>query len=84
MQPRLRKLAEASPSTVFLSIDVNKVARLPREYGVESMPTFVFLHGDERVGGMVGGAEAGVIVARMQEAIDEHARNASAAAIVQA
>jgi thioredoxin 1 len=73
MQPRLRKLAAAAPDTVFVTVDCNKVARLPREYGVESMPTFVFLEGTRRIGSMVGGAEAGALVASIRDVMTDHA-----------
>lgn len=41
--PAFEQLATVYPSIVFLKVDVDESAELVDKYGVQAMPTFVFL-----------------------------------------
>lgn len=70
--PRLRRASEAHPHVFFAKIDVNKVARLPRQFGVQKMPTFVCVRQGERVATLVGAADARVVAEQLEKLICLH------------
>ncbi len=41
--PWFEKLAESSPSITFLKVDVDESAELVDKFGIQAMPTFLFL-----------------------------------------
>jgi thioredoxin-like negative regulator of GroEL len=71
--PRLRKLAIQYPNVTVCTVDVNSVSRLPREYGITAMPSFVLFADGARVDDVSGGAEAGVVFQRLRDAIETRA-----------
>lgn len=70
--PRLRKLANEHPDVYFATVDVNKVARLPREFDIQKMPTFIFFSGGEQVEKLIGAAEAGAVVSSLRSTLEKH------------
>lgn len=60
--PRLKELAEATPSMVVLKVDVDKAPDIAEKYDIQAMPTFkVFKNGKEvetAVGGNPSNIEA--------------------------
>ena len=51
------ELAEATPSVVFVQIDVDDNDKLAAEAGVSAMPTFHVYDGSEKVDEMVGASK---------------------------
>ena len=41
--PAFEKLAEVYPTIVFLKVDVDESAELVDKYGIQAMPTFLFM-----------------------------------------
>lgn len=54
--PRIRKLAALYPATIFCIVDVNAVRRLPKQFNITKMPTFVFLQHGKVQHTLIGGA----------------------------
>jgi thioredoxin 1 len=71
--PRLRKLATAHPAVYFATVDVNAVARLPREYAIEKMPTFILFRDQKPVREYIGGAEPPVVASALAALVQEYA-----------
>lgn len=69
--PRLRRMAVEHSNVYFATIDVNKVARLPREYQIQKMPTFLLFSGGQEVDRLIGAAEAGAVVTELQATVDK-------------
>lgn len=69
--PKLRKLAKARPETYFCAVDVNKVHRLPREFEIKNMPTFVLVRDGREVGRFVGGAAPGKVAKQLEDVVDK-------------
>ena len=65
-------MAEDFPNTYFCTIDVNKVARLPRQYKIAKMPTFLFFRGVGQIGSYVGGAEAPQVAAELRRRVEDY------------
>ncbi|CAN8070277.1 unnamed protein product [Agarophyton chilense] len=40
----VKKLARQFPNVYFIKVDVNKMKRLPAQFGIRNVPTFVFVH----------------------------------------
>lgn len=68
--PRMRKAGEKFPHVYFCSVDVNKVRRLPKEFSIDKMPTFVFLRGNKRVATLIGGAQPQQVAKSLMELIE--------------
>ncbi len=73
LKARLPKLASAHPNTYFAIIDVNSVARLPREYGITKMPTFVFIQDGQTLESYIGAQEAPVVSQQLRAKVAQHA-----------
>lgn len=69
--PQLRKIARGREDVYFCSVDVNKVRRLPKEFAIEKMPTFVFLRGDDRVDTLVAGMAPDKASRALRERVDK-------------
>lgn len=54
--PKLRKLGLEFSSVYYCSINVNAVHRLPKQFDIAKLPTFIFLKQGERVETIIGGA----------------------------
>lgn len=67
--PKFKKVAALHDNVYFCSVDVNKVQRLPKEYAIEKMPTFVFMKGGEKVRTVVGGGDGKKVAAQIEECI---------------
>lgn len=68
--PRLRKLAAKHTHVSFCTIDVNGVARLPRQFSIAKMPTFIFIKQDETIETLIGGATPETVSGQLQEIVD--------------
>lgn len=71
--PRLRKLGLQFPNVYLCSVDVNKVARLPKQFEITKMPTFIFFRGDRQVGTLIGGASPQNVATQLQSAVEKYA-----------
>lgn len=71
--PRLKKLASEYDRVYYCKIDVNKVRRLPKQFAIQKMPTFVFLRGGETVATIVGGAAPPKVAETLRAAIEKRA-----------
>jgi thioredoxin 1 len=65
ISPKFHALATANTNLVFLEVDVDQVAEVAQQVGIEAMPTFkVFKHGkeiDNMVGANIKGLEAMIV-----------------------
>jgi len=53
--PRLKQLAEETPTMVVLKVDVDKAADIAEEYDIQAMPTFKVFKNGQEVDMAVGG-----------------------------
>lgn len=72
LKARLPKLALAHPQVYFAIIDVNNVARLPREYSITKMPTFVFIRNGQVLESYVGAEEAPDVKRLLRERVEKY------------
>jgi len=72
LKARLPKLALDNPAVYFCIIDVNSVARLPREYSIAKMPTFVFIRDKAVLESYVGADEAPQVKRLLRERIEKY------------
>lgn len=72
LKARLPKLASEHPQVYFCTVDVNQVARLPRQYSIAKMPTFVFLRGGQVSESYVGAEDAQVVARKLRERVALH------------
>jgi thioredoxin 1 len=70
--PRFRKLSAAHPGVYFATVDVNAVARLPREFSIEKMPTFILFRNKKPVHEFIGGAEPPAVASTLAALVEEH------------
>lgn len=70
--PRMRKLADKHPDVCFCTVDVNAVARLPRQFSIAKMPTFIFIRDGAPVHTFIGGASAQQAAAQLDALVDKH------------
>lgn len=68
--PRFRKLAANHTHVYFCTIDVNGVARLPRQFSIAKMPTFIFIKQDETIETLVGGATPETVAGQLQAIVE--------------
>uniref|UniRef100_A0A2P2JSD4 Thioredoxin H-type n=1 Tax=Rhizophora mucronata TaxID=61149 RepID=A0A2P2JSD4_RHIMU len=54
ISPFLAKLAKKLPNVTILKVDVNELRTVAQEWGVEAMPTFMFLKEGKTVDKVVG------------------------------
>lgn len=54
--PKLKKIGKEFEEVYYCSVDVNKVKRLPKQFEIAKMPTFVFLKDGQRIDTVVGGS----------------------------
>jgi thioredoxin 1 len=47
--PKIEELAQATPTVVFLKVDVDEVEDLAMEQNISCMPTFLFFKGGKKV-----------------------------------
>lgn len=69
--PRFRKIAASNPNARFCTVDVNAVARLPRQFSIAKMPTFIFLKDGEVIHTLVGGAAPETVAAQLLELVNK-------------
>ena len=55
--PIFEKLAETNPDAEFVKVDVDKASEVCTACGIESMPTFYFYKGGEKVDELIGAEE---------------------------
>lgn len=68
----MRKLAAQFPDAYYCTVDVNKVARLPRQFSIANMPTFVFVRAGETLESYVGALEAPAVAKALAERVQTH------------
>lgn len=51
----------------FIQIDVDKMGKVAKDFGVTAMPTFAFLKDGQEVGEKVRGADLRALESRIQE-----------------
>ncbi|XP_052203664.1 thioredoxin H1-like [Diospyros lotus] len=66
--PVLAEIAKKMPHVIFLKVDVDDQKSIAEDYGVEAMPTFIFMKEGTIVDKMVGANKDG-----LQATIDKHA-----------
>lgn len=76
----VRKIAAQFPDAYYCTVDVNKVARLPRQFKIAKMPTFIFLRAGETLETYVGAAEAPAVAAALAARVQQHAAPSATAA----
>ncbi|KAE8656057.1 Thioredoxin H-type [Hibiscus syriacus] len=54
MAPILSDLAKKMPQVLFLKVDVDELPTVAEEWGVEAMPTFIFLKEGKKIDAVVG------------------------------
>jgi len=54
ISPKVDELARQEQNVVFLKVDVDECEDIATDYGVESMPTFVFIKNGKKVDTMSG------------------------------
>jgi len=52
--PKYEAFAGQFPDITFLKVDVDEQAKIAEKYGVEAMPTFIFLNNGEQVDKLTG------------------------------
>lgn len=72
--PRLNKIATKNPTLYFCKIDVNAVARLPKEFNISKMPTFIYIKNGKPVHVLVGGAEAPTVARNIEKLFEKYAQ----------
>ena len=68
--PRFKKIAASRETVYFCTVDVNKVHRLPKQYSITNMPTFLFFKDGKEVHRVIGGATPQKVADEMQGKID--------------
>lgn len=68
--PRFRKLAAKHTNAMFCTIDVNGVARLPRQFSIAKMPTFIFLKQGEAIETLIGGSSPESVASQLQSTVE--------------
>lgn len=71
--PRMRKLADKHPDVYFCTVDVNAVARLPRQFNITKMPTFIFLREGAPIRTYIGGASPQEVANHLDSLVEKHA-----------
>lgn len=71
--PRMRKLADKHSHVFFCTVDVNAVARLPRQFEITKMPTFIFLRDGAPIYTYIGGASPQEVANQLDSLVDKHA-----------
>lgn len=72
--PRLKKMGrEDFEQVYYCSVDVNKVKRLPKQFEIAKMPTFVYLKNGERVDTVIGAAAPPKVVEAIRAKIEKYA-----------
>lgn len=69
----MRKLALRHCNVYFCTVDVNAVERLPRQFCITKMPTFVFLKQGETVHSFIGGSGAQQVAEQLDTLVDKFA-----------
>ncbi|KAE8654024.1 Thioredoxin H-type [Hibiscus syriacus] len=67
MAPILADLAKKLPHVTFLKVDVDELEPVAREWGIDAMPTFIFLKEGEKIDELVGASKDD-----LQQKIDLH------------
>lgn len=70
--PRFRKIATNTPDVYFCTVNVNAVARLPRQYEITKMPTFIFFKNGERARTIIGGGEPPKVAKQLSETMNSY------------
>ncbi|XP_058785395.1 thioredoxin H-type-like [Vicia villosa] len=73
--PILAEIAKKLPEVIFLKVDVDELKTVSEEWGIEAMPTFLFLKEGKLVDKVVGAKKE-----ELQLTISKHATAASASA----
>lgn len=71
--PKLKKLGLEFSNVYYCSINVNAVNRLPRQFEITKLPTFIFFKKGERVGTIIGGAAPPKVASTLRTTIERHA-----------
>ncbi|XP_038884374.1 thioredoxin H-type-like [Benincasa hispida] len=73
--PIFAELAKANVNVIFLKVDVDEVKEIAEKYGVNAMPTFVFLKDENEIHRIVGADKV-----QLGNKVAELARSAAASA----
>ncbi len=66
--PKYAQFSEQNPDVIFLKVDVDEAGALAEEFGINAMPTFVFM---KKAGGVVDTLE-GANAAELEKKIQQH------------
>ncbi|TKY75194.1 Thioredoxin H-type [Spatholobus suberectus] len=72
ISPILAEIAKKMPNIIFLKVDVDELETVSREWGIEAMPTFLFLKEGKLVDKVVGAKKE-----ELQLTISKHATAAA-------
>nr|XP_043607679.1 thioredoxin H-type 2 [Erigeron canadensis] len=72
--PFVAELAKKMPHVTFLKVDVDELKEIAADWGVEAMPTFLFLKDGKKVDKVVGAKKE-----ELQQTIVKHSGSSSSA-----
>ncbi|XP_039010477.1 thioredoxin H-type 1-like [Hibiscus syriacus] len=75
ISPFLAELAKKFPNVMFLKVDVDELKEVAAEWGVEAMPSFLFIKEGKEAGRVVGAKKE-----ELQQAVTKHMTPAFASA----
>lgn len=71
--PRLKKIGLEFTNVYYCSINVNAVHRLPKQFNITKLPTFIFFKQGERVETLIGGAAPPKVANTLKTTVEKHA-----------
>ena len=69
MKYQLKLMGKEYTDAGFAYLDVNKVARIPKEVGIRNMPTFIYYKGGEKVEEFEGGMDVKKLTTQVKETL---------------